>query len=253
VDAPVLSRTVAMPLAQALLWAVPMLLDFNETSMLRLHAPSAMWWTAAAAATAAHVLQGGGVAGESVGTRRAALTITLAAVIALSAVRTLPHVFAPQLSVLDDGFLQQVGQHAQDGVAATYVTRAYDDTPDRGIHLFSPRYLLEPEDRWMPISHLLDRPRARREAFARGPVYYVAGARCFAALRREGQRFADGQHPACLRACESLSCEPVFEQTLPNVGERAFDWYPPPEGRASLPVGLWRMRESKEPSRHLAR
>jgi hypothetical protein len=253
VDAPVLSRTVAMPLAQALLWAVPMLLDFNETSMLRLHAPSAMWWTAGAAAAAALVVQGdAGPLHRSTPARRL-LALGLALLCLVSAARTAPDVFAPQLSVLDDGFLQRVGQHAQDGVAATYVTRGYDDAPDRGIHLFSPRYVLEPEDRWMPISHLLDRPRVRREAFARGPVYYVAGARCFAALRREGQRLADGQHPACLRACEALSCEPVFEQTLPNVGERAFDWYPPASELSALPVGLWRMRESKEPSGHLAR
>ena len=49
-------RGVACLAGLSLAWAIPMLLDFNETSMLRLHAPSAVLACAAAAATLALLL-----------------------------------------------------------------------------------------------------------------------------------------------------------------------------------------------------
>lgn len=223
----------------SLLWAVPMWLDFNETSLLRLHAPSAMLMTAGAAAALGALFSrtpatsGGRWLGRA-GPRRA-LAAGLGLLIAGGYAGTVGDVFARQNSDLDDELLQMVGVHSHDGRPAVYVTRSYDDPPDRGVHLFVPGYILEAGDRWQGVS-AFERGAARR---AGERVFYVQGLRCRAHRRAPVDPGANWQHPACADFCRRHRCRRVFSLQVPNLGERAFDWYPSPAAVPWLDAGLW--------------
>ena len=224
-------RGVAVLVGLALLWAIPMLLDFNETSMLRLHAPSALLMTAAAATTAALLLPRGQPGTSATRVWR----WLLLAAIAASAIPTVQPVFARQNSVVDDELLGRVAAHSHDGQPAIYVTRAYDDPPDQGIHLLQPRYLLAAGDRWMGVHHF----EQQRGQLRGKRVFWWAGVRCFA-HRRDGNGVqASWQHPACATFCERHRCRPVWTDEVANVGERGFNWYPKPAEVGAFAVGLY--------------
>jgi hypothetical protein len=237
---PALRRGLPTLVAWSLLWAIPMLVDFNDTSMLRLHAPSALLWTAAATTVVGLLLMAAGDDTATLGRLPAGLR-TIAAVLLVAAIgfgyaATVSPTLALQNSDLDDAFLYEVAAHSHDGKRAAYVTRSYDDRPDRGIHLFHPHYLLERGDRWVGIEHFeSDQPRRPGEA-----VYHVAGVRCYA-HRRDGKALAAAgwKHPACADFCQRHRCRPVFEHVLDNVGERAFPWYPASAELAGFEVGLY--------------
>lgn len=214
-------------------WAIPMLLDFNETSVLRLHAPSGLLVAAAAAAGLA-----------SLPWPRWLLGLTAAALLGHAA-STAPTVFARQNSNEDDDFLAEVGRIARAGPAATFVTRSFDDPPAFGIHLMQPRYLLGPGDRW---SSVRDYERDPQAAHARGEVFLVEGARC-RAHRRDGPG-APGPawiHPACKGFCVRHACQIVAQREVTNRGERGFPWYPPPAELPTLPLVLARLSAQGPP------
>ncbi|MSP93004.1 MAG: hypothetical protein EXR79_14590 [Myxococcales bacterium] len=248
-----LTRRAAGPLLiGAVVWALPMLLDFNETSELRLHAPSALLVVAAAAwAPSALLAAGAGWAARF----RLPLAVAVVAVVGADAVATAGAVFAPQLSDLDATFHADIGRHSHDGRSATYVTRRYDDLPDHGIHLFAPGFVLESGDRWMGVRDYLRDPAA---AHAAGPVYGALGVRCHALLPADRARLPwPRRHPACEALCREAHCVAVFERSVPNLQERAFDWYPAPALAPTLPIGLYRIepgvRSGTAPSNTSAR
>ncbi len=220
----------------ALAWAVPMLLDFNESSMLRLHAPSAMLWLAAGM-VALGVLVATPLP-RPLPPQTHWMTISLAIVqLAADGVATVGEVFALQLSNADQQLFDRVAVHSRDGKPATYVTRSYDDPPDRGVHLFQPAYALEPGDKWLSVRDFLRDEAAVR---ARGEVYAVQGARCHAGLNEQRKAWSyPRMHPACEALCAGGKCQPVWTKTVDNTGERGFDWYPPYAVAPTLTLGLY--------------
>jgi hypothetical protein len=220
----------------SLLWALPMLLDFNESSMLRLHAPSAMLWLAAG------MVALGTFAATPLPARLPKqvhpMTIALVLVqLSADAVATVGDVFSPQLSDADDRLMAQVAHHSHDGKPATYVTRGFDDLPDQGIHLFQPQFALEPGDKWLSVRDFL---RDEAGVHARGPVFAVQGARCHAGLPEQRKGWKPGQmHPACEQLCAQGNCRPLWTEAVRNVGERGFDWYPSPHDEPTFAIGLY--------------
>jgi hypothetical protein len=232
---PTTRRAAGVLLAAAVVWAVPMLVDFNETSMLRLHAPSAALVLAAAAVGVAAIALDGGRWQRW----RLAGAMLAGLLVMAEALATSPAVFARQLSDFDGDFHALVGVHSHDRTPATYVTRTYDDPPSHGIHLFTPNFLLEPGDRWLGVATYLRDPAA---VHAKGPVYAVLGVRCHAMLPADRAALPwPKAHPACEALCKEARCTPVIERAVPNLGERAFAWYPPPPVAPTLPVGLYRL------------
>ncbi len=199
----------------AALWALPMLLDFNETSMLRLHAPSAMLIVLAASGFTAHVVENW--------SKWLSLPLLGLMLFEDSTTNTYGAVFAEQNSTTDQTILAEVARHSGDNVAATYVMRGYDDQPDRGVHLFAPQALLQHGDRWLTIGEYLRDPAA---VHRNGPVYAVQNLRCYAGLAEQRALYVEARHPACVALCRQAKCKVLLEKSVYNYGERGFDWYP---------------------------
>lgn len=209
----------------AIVWALPMLLDFNETSMLRLHAPSAMLVVLIAAGTIAELLD-----------RQAQVYgVALRLPILFNCAWTVGDVFAVQNSTVDQHFFDIVSAHSRDERQATYVMRGYDDLPDQGIHLFAAQALLEPRDRWLSVGEYLRDPAAVHQ---RGSVYVVQNLRCYAGLPEQRRKFAAHIHPACTSLCGSGRCRPIFADWVVDRGERGFDWYAPGPDSPLLEISL---------------
>ncbi len=227
----------------ALAWAVPMLLDFNETSMLRLHAPSASLAAAAGATTMAHLMAPGAPLRRITWRWRAAAMGLLLVGLWGGYAMTIAPVFADQNSVLDDRLLAQVAEHSHDGQPAVYITRSYDDPPDHGIHLLHPAYLLEEGDRWLGVHHL-----ERQLAQLKGErLFWVAGLRCFAHELRDKKDPGDAWlHPACASFCARHECKAIWTKQVGNAGERGFAWYPRPDAVPAFKVGLYQVGDLAE-------
>lgn len=231
-------RPVAVLAGVSLLWALPMLLDFNESSMLRLHAPSALLWVMAGMVALGTFVASPLPARMPRQVHPMAIALVLVQTSA-DAVATVGDVFAPQLSDADERLMSRVSQHSRDGRPATYVTRGFDDPPDQGIHLFVPRVALEAGDRWLPVRDFLRDEAAVR---ARGPVFAVQMARCHAGLPDQRKAWPRGQmHPACEQLCAPGRCRPVWTERVANVGERGFDWYPSPHDEPAFTIGLFQL------------
>jgi len=236
------SRAVPCLALLSLAWAIPMLLDFNETSMLRLHAPSALLLTAAAAATLARLLEAQAPLRRLAAGWRIATLLLVAAGLAGGTAATVQPVFAEQNSVLDDRLLAEVAAHSRDGKPALYVTRSYDDPPDHGIHLLHPNYALEAGDRWLGVRHF----ERRRGQFAGQRVYWFAGLRCYA--HRRGGEHDPGprwRHTACATFCERHDCRPIWTREVANVGERGFAWFPNQDAVPVFEVGLYEVMAAR--------
>lgn len=202
----------------ALLWAVPMLLDFNESSKLRLHMPSALL-IALAAAVALAELRRSGPRWMAVGS--AALAVA-------SAAATVPAVFATQNSDYADRTIAEAIRAAADGRPTALVVRAYVDEPSFGIHLYWPESALEAGDRWLSVADWrAGRLRPGERALG------VIDPRCWAWLQ---ERQPSAQiHPACA-AMQAAMKAPLWHLDAANLGERGFAWYAPPSELPVLPL-----------------
>lgn len=206
--------------AAALLWALPMFIDFNDTSKLRLHAPSAMVVVMAAALVAARL-------GAQIRQRWARLaggTLVLA-----SSLATAPAVLRPQLSDASEVAMAEAARLAHDGRPTAVVVRSYDDEPAHGVHMFWPNYLLEPGDRWLSVRDWQAgqlRPGER--------ILGVIDVRCWAHLAQQTPQLGEnGLHPAC-KALLNTHAPVLWQADVANVGERGFVWYAPPEQLPTL-------------------
>lgn len=197
----------------ALAWALPMLLDFNESSKLRLHVPSAEVVTLAAA------LGWADLASRLAG-RSAAWTWAAGAAVVCAALWTVRPVFAPQNSDFAEAAVEAAGALAKDGKPTALVVRAYVDEPSFGVHLYWPESMLEPGDRWLSVADW-QAGRLRPGERALG----VLDVRCWAAL--PDRRTFAGMHPACALLDRARVGPPLWQAEVPNVGERGFSWYPP--------------------------
>ncbi len=199
--------------AAALLWALPMFVDFNDTSKLRLHAPSALLILLAAALVTARV--------HAQTVSRLALWVG-GGLLAASALFTAPAVLAPQLSDASEEVMAQAAALARDGRPTALVVRSFVDEPARGVHLFWPDYLLEPGDRWLSVRDW--------QAGALRPGEQVLGVvdvRCWAHLTEQRPQLGNhGLHPACQRLLEA-GAPVLWRQDVINVDERGFAWYVP--------------------------
>lgn len=207
------ARAAAVGWTLALVWAVPMLLDFNESSKLRLHVPSAELVALAAALGLADVI-------DRLSGRVAAQRAVVAAV-AIGALPTVGPVFAPQNSDHAEAAVAAALRVAADGKPTALVVRAYVDEPSFGVHLYWPDALLEPGDRWLSVSDWrAGRLRPGERAIG------VVDVRCWAALP-DRRSFGD-LHPACAQLDRARVGPPLWQAQVANVGERGFAWYPPP-------------------------
>jgi hypothetical protein len=231
---PVRRGVLALALV-SVLWALPMLLDFNASSALRLHAPSALLWLAAALLTLAGLRAAPLANTWHPALRRLVAGLALS-VLAADATGTVGEVFAPQNSDADLPLYDEVARLSHDRLPTTFVARGYADAPGGGIHLFQPDYLLEPGDRWLSVRDWQRRPRAP------GPVYYVQGVRCYAGLLEQRSGFTEHLHPACSTLCRRGDCTEVWQRRVVNRGERGFDWYPTRQALSHLRIGVWRLR-----------
>ncbi len=204
------SPAAAVAWCLALLWAVPMLLDFNESSKLRLHIPSAELLTLAAA------LGAGDLADRFAGQARAQLAA--AAVVVVGGLATIVPVFAPQNSDHAEAAVAAATRLATDGNPTALVVRAYVDEPSFGVHLYWPDAVLEPGDRWLSVADW-QAGRLRPGERAIG----VLDVRCWAAL--PDRRTFEGMHPACRALDAAQVGTPLWQAQVPNVGERGFRWY----------------------------
>ncbi|MSQ83438.1 MAG: hypothetical protein EXR77_11220 [Myxococcales bacterium] len=206
--------------AAAVLWALPMLLDFNETSKLRLMMPSALVVVMAAGL-------GAGVLSERIGALRRRWAVAgMGALTAVTALATLPVVIAPQLSDFSENAVDAAVKLASDGKPTALVVRAYVDEPAYGIHLYWPDSALEATDRWLSVADW-QAGRLRPDETALG----VLDVRCWAALP-DRRSFAD-MHPACTAMAQHAGNAVAWRETVVNVGERGFRWY---ESAAKRPV-----------------
>lgn len=213
---PAVRRPVTLLWLAALLWALPMLLDFNESSKLRLHMPSALLVVVAAAVAAGAWLQ-------TVGQRRRSAMLAGAAVaVAFGTAPTMGRVLSAQLSDASEEVLAEATRLARDGHPTALVVRAYGDAPAQGIHLYWPNYLLEPGDRWLSVADW-QAGRMRPGERALG----VIDVRCWAKL--PDHHLATPQHPACAALEAAAVGTPLWRQGVGNIGERGFGWYPQPE------------------------
>ena len=209
---PACRNTVVGLWAASLLWALPMLLDFNETSKLRLMMPSALLVVMAAGV-------GAGGLSERIGALRRRWAVTgIGALTAVMALATAPVVFAPQLSDFSENAVDAAVKLATDGKPTALVVRAYVDEPAYGIHLYWPDSALEATDRWLAVAEW-QAGRLRPGETALG----VLDVRCWAALP-DRRSFAD-MHPACTQMAEHAGGAALWRQTVVNVGERGFRWY----------------------------
>lgn len=210
-----LARAWLLLWGAALLWAVPMLIDFNDSSALRLHMPSATLVVVLAALAWAHL-------------ERRAAQVTVAVAVAATAILTGPEVMAPQNSDAVDDAIHTAARLARDGRPTVLVGRSYADEPAFGVHLFWPATLLEPDDHWMSVRDW-QAGRAPRGVQAIG----VIDGRCWAHLAvQRPQLGPSGLHPACAALMAATDGAPLWQRATANQGERGFDWYPP---RGELP------------------
>ncbi|MBI5608004.1 MAG: glycosyltransferase family 39 protein [Deltaproteobacteria bacterium] len=206
--------------AAALLWALPMFVDFNDTSKLRLHAPSAMLILLAAAVVAARL---------QVQARQGLAVVVGGGLLVGSALATAPAVLAPQLSDASEVVMAQAARLARDGQPTALVVRSYVDEPARGVHLFWPDYLLEPGDRWLSVRDW-QAGQLRPGERALG----VVDVRCWAHLAEQSPQLgSNGLHPAC-QTLLSARAPILWHAAVANVGERGFAWYVPAERAPSF-------------------
>ncbi len=216
-------RPVAALWLASVLWATPMLLDFNETSKLRLHLPSGLLVLMAAAVALGALQQ----------RQRRWLPILLLVTLGSFAL-TAPQTMAPQLSDRSENVLAAAASIARDGRKTALVVRSYDDDDTPGVHLFWPQYLLEPGDRWLSVRDW--RAGALRpDERALG----VIDVRCHAGvevLPNNDPRIPETllPHPSCQTLWRAAIGQPLWQEQTPNIGERGFAWYPPPNQLPTL-------------------
>ncbi len=203
-----LLRTWLLLWLAALLWAIPMLIDFNDSSALRLHMPSAELVVVLAALVVAHLdhrwLRG-----------------IAALAIAATAALTWPAVMAPQNSDAVAEVVDAAARLARDGRPTVLVGRGYADEPAFGVHLFWPTALLEPGDQWLSVRDW-QAGRSPPGATALG----VIDARCWAHFHRDtSPRDDTSLHPACTALVAASEGQPLWQARVANRGERGFGWY----------------------------
>jgi hypothetical protein len=215
-------RAVLILWAVAVLWAIPMFLDFNETSELRLHMPSALFILLAAAVSAPPLLR----------RYRPVVIAVFCVVLVTHVLWTAPAVFAPQLSVACEDAIRAAAALAHDGQKTALVVRTPDDGCGHCPHLTWPAYALEPGDRWLSVSDW--------QAGALQPGERALGVldtRCYAKVviaAHVDPALPDAlsPHPACAALWRHPHGKPLWQEVIDNVGERGFDWYP---DRTQLP------------------
>ncbi len=221
-------RPVALLWLASTLWAVPMLLDFNETSELRLHMPSGLLVLMAAALTVGAVWQ-----------RRGARWVwPLGVVTAMALVQTAPQTLAPQLSDQSERVIAAASALARDGKKTALIVRSYDDEDSVSVHLFWPQYTLEPGDRWLSVRDW-QAGKLRPGERALG----VIDVRCHARVPLAANTDArvpehTAPHPTCAALWQAAKGPPLWQETIENRGERGFDWYPPKVDLPSLPQAV---------------
>lgn len=216
---PGLARRAALLWAASLLWALPMFLDFNDTSKLRLHVPSAVVAILLAAVALAVVWPRLTSAWQRGGVGLAVAALTAA---------TAPSVLAAQLSDASELAIARAAQLARDGRPTALVVRTYDDEPNQGVHMYWPAYALEPGDRWLSVR---DWQQGRLHVGER--AIGLLDVRCWAHLPVQRPQLGPaGLHPACQALLDAGQGE-LWGADQPNIGERGFSWY---VGAAELPT-----------------
>ncbi len=211
--------------AMAMLSMLPTLVDFNEVSVLRLHAPAGVFLVMAAG------LALGALERRGRGARLAAAVLAAGAL--ASAWPSREPLFRErnpdQEEALQREALRALAKEAPKG--AVLARLAYPDLTIRDVHLAFPDYLFTTQG--------LD---VRNVAEASGlvgqrPVYFLRSLRCYLWPGWDQEQPKGVLHDACARVCREHRCRPLFERDLPNRGDWSyFDGY----GSApTLRVGLY--------------
>lgn len=214
-------------LAAAVLALVPTWLDFNETSLPRLQAPSAVLATVALA-----VLWDAAVA------QRPGLRWPLVALWLGSAAWTLPTCLVQTNAHLEDALLREVVTGPRRAAPTWLAVRSYADEPAAGLHLHWPTWWMRAHN-WVPVPVSAALRDLRAGVTPRGELFFFRSVRCHAAAGG-----ADAQPPAarqeqadCAELAATYRAHAVWRREVRNLRDTpTFDWY----GRAEqLSVGLY--------------
>lgn len=213
-------------------------LDLCRANMARVHVPSALFVTLAAA---------GGLSALAALLSRRALQAALAAVfLALfvpACVRSARVLWAPTNEQAEEAFIRDAIARLPPRGSYTFVRIGHGDRviiPGRAeyTHDHFPDYLISPPDgqaQVRTIQSWIDHPDWS------SPVYFFSGTRCFAQMRPPdvAPPHGDNHQPACQEMHRRYTLEPVFTRVVPNRGDVWLEYY----GDApTLRLSLYRVR-----------
>ena len=260
----------------ALVWTAVYYVDIPETSIPRLHAPAALIVVMLAAFAIARLYElvkrrQVAVAG------RWALGAVLILVLALSALPSIPSLWAPTNEDTEERLLQRA-LAAMPGSPSCLVHIGDEDDPPKGnTHRHFPDYLFREPHRGDRVKSIRRDQGTSRDEYP-GGTYFFLGLRCYAAWmgdagataihrsvdvsclfdpdcwrmsyaradkERSGKAQGQQRSPmlsSCARLLEGAVLEPVFEEDVPNLGDNEFGAYP---DVASFRTGLYRLKGMK--------
>lgn len=249
----------------AIAWTSVYYMDLPITSEPRLHAPAAML-VALVAALGAETAAG--LLSAATPRLRSAALLCLGGLVALSALPSIPSLFAPTNEDQEEALYRRVVAALPEGRACLVQISALDDPPEGKTHRFHPQYLLRPPNR---DDHVFSITQWEAGTDGRCPEggYFYLGLLCYAAVSEAAEQGAvlervverrclfgadcwrvsfrtldlsEGPREAMLSSCRRLleaSGPPVFEEDLENLGDNEFGYYPEvPRFR----VGLYRLQ-----------